>query len=101
MTVTYRRAFGSADLTARRTTRGIHSETLTRISKANKRTSNDFVLITQRGSTMCTFAAFFWNYLNYPATIWHLLKKGDFSIMQQPVFPFRTLLNYNSKIFSA
>ena len=42
---------------------GIDVEILTRIRKANKSTSGDFVLITQRGSAMCTCAAFFWNYL--------------------------------------
>ena len=44
--------------TVRRTTRGIHAEMLTRISKANESTSDHFVLITQRGSATCTFAAF-------------------------------------------
>ena len=66
--------------TARRTTQGIQSEILTRISKANKSTSDDFVLITRRGSAMCTFAGFLWNYLNYSTTIWHLLRKETFAL---------------------
>ena len=75
VTVTKRSQKHAVVGTARRTTRGIQSEILTRISKANKSTSNDFLLITRRWSAMCTFAAFLWNYLNYPATIWHLLKR--------------------------
>ena len=61
MTITYTRQERSVVVvvgTGRMITRGIHSEILTRISKANKSTSVDFVLITQRGSAMCTFAGF-------------------------------------------
>ena len=68
MTVTYRSQERSVVGTRQRKGQhGINVEILTRIRKANKSTSDDFVLITQRGSAMCTCAAFFWNYLESSA----------------------------------